>query len=245
MHLKSFIFATLLFSIGANGETCETLSLMKKIRDAEFIFSGKVIARKKDYSDIYYAKEESCGSKYVKFEVYTSWKGNVETGVDIYSWDACDSLGTYFDLGKDYLVFSKRNHEELVITELYGCYTETLIEAVENKSIRKLDRLYNKKSIFENSDVFGVWQSYSNSSDKGFPNVDTISFEFKRQHEFRATTLGGGKRKKYKGIFYAKGGGISLYDEDGPQYFKYQLYNGVMVLEARNGSVLYHLRKNN
>lgn len=234
----------LLFSYASHGSTCSPPSLTQKIEDSDYVFSGRVIERKKDLSSKHYAEDhESCGPKNAKFQVYTSWKGGAETGIEVYSTDACDWLGTYFDLGEDYLVFAEIDKENNRIVDISGCYTELLIRGLKNKSVSKLDRKLKQKSTFENSSIIGVWESYGNTSDKGYSGVDSVVFEFKKRNKFRALTEQGDTSTKYKGIYYAIDGGLSLYDQDGPQKYFYQIIDGIMVLESLDKQVIYHLKK--
>lgn len=244
MMARALLFWGLLFSYASHGSTCSPVSLKQKIEDSDYVFSGRVIDRKKDQSNKYSAEDhESCGPKTARFQVYTSWKGEAKSGVEVYSTDACDWLGTYFDVGEDYLVFAEIDKNTNKVVDLSGCYTELLIAGLKNKSISKLDRKFNQKSTFENSSILGVWESYGRASDKGYSGVDSVVFEFKNRNKFRAVTKQAGLSMKYKGVYYAIDGGLALYDQDGPQKYFYQIVGGIMVLESIDGQVIYHLKK--
>lgn len=227
------------------GETCDTPSLNKRIESADYIFSGKVVSRKKDTSNSIYATDHIlCGAKTAEIEVFQTWKGILENKVKVFSWDACNSLGTYFAEGEQYLIYAKhgnKNSDEIV--DVGACYTELLIESVRNRSVFKLNKKYKKETKFDNSELVGVWLSYGNSLDRPFQNVDQVVFQFKKRYKFVAKTFKKEKITKYKGNYYAKSGQFSLYDQDGPQDFIYKIQNEELVFETRDGEIKYHLKQ--
>ncbi len=227
------------------GETCDEPSFREKIEESDYIFSGKVVSREKDMSYAAYAGDHVlCGPKVAEIEVFQAWKGSLKDKVKVFSWDACDSLGTYFAEGKQYLVYANVDPEsDAQIVDVGGCYTELLIESVKSGDVFKLDKKFNRKSEFNNNELVGVWHSYGNIVDKPFTNVKRIIFQFEKRYKFMAKTFKDEKVSKYKGKYYAKSGQVSIYDEDGPQDFLYRLRGDELVLETRDGEIKYHLKK--
>ncbi len=245
MNKYIFMFISVLTSGMLEAETCVTPSLEKKIQAADYIFIGQVVLREKDTSEEAYKNDhERCGSKYATLKVFNSWKGGLKNEVKVYSWDACDSLGTYFDIKEHYLVYAKTSGKgEPYINDIGACHSELLIEALANNSIAKLDKKFKIQSVFSNSELYGAWESYDNQNDKPFKNVNKLKISFNEKFKFTASTYSKNDINRYIGIFYAKDGVISILDQDGPDFYYYEIVNSELVISSFDGETKYFLKK--
>lgn len=248
------VFAMLSTLSLANAETCVTPSLDEKIKSADAIFAGRVIARRKDISDGEYASDhDSCGGKFAKLKVMASWKGRVLDEQDVYSDDACDGLGTYFFTGDDYLVFATYDAlDKSLVTDIYGCYTEPLIESLTNQSIHVLNKKFQKNTVFSDADLSGFWQTYGNKADIFFDSdVDNgiAQFKFIDSAGLKMTFSEGEKVIEIDGGFYVKGGNVFigfLYDGEHQSFqLDYQFVGDELVLNSMDESFtfLFHLKR--
>jgi hypothetical protein len=82
------------------------LEIIDGKKEAEIIFSGT--ASKVNYLEKLDANTNMapCGGKIATFKISKVWKGGSQKNLDVFSDDGCLSLGSYFEEGKDYLVYA-------------------------------------------------------------------------------------------------------------------------------------------
>src|SRR5687768_11962661 len=108
MKLKLGLAA--IFLIGLNAPAyasqCTPATFDEAYSEAEIIFSGT--ASKVNYLEKLDANPNmaACGSKIVTFKILKIWKGGPQKNKEVFSADGCFLLGSYFEEGKDYLVYA-------------------------------------------------------------------------------------------------------------------------------------------
>jgi hypothetical protein len=112
-----FIATMILFCGPVIAMTCVTQELKKRYRAADYVFVATVKERVKLEEEkddgICWAKGESCGSKIATVNIGEVWKGEFETDTaTVYSMDGCYCLGTYFEIGKKYIVFGNKSDKK-------------------------------------------------------------------------------------------------------------------------------------
>ena len=111
------IIIIILFTVSlgrAYAMSCEPLPHETQVEGAEVIFQGTIIERKGIAPDgphvcaAYSEKKPRCGEKVATFQVTKTWRGELARKVKVHSEDACLCLGSYFEKGKEYIVFAKQ-----------------------------------------------------------------------------------------------------------------------------------------
>lgn len=116
--MKFWLMASLVMLVSpALAMQCMPRPLEENFKAADIIFVGKVEQRQAVESSepdgICWKQSEKqplCGSKVATFAISKLWKGTLPDthSVKVFSNDGCYCLGSYFETGKEYLVFA--NH---------------------------------------------------------------------------------------------------------------------------------------
>ena len=136
---------TLIISAAVHGMTCAPEATEKLFSKADFIFAGKVVERQKlreQPGGLCWMDGDKCGAKIATMKVGKVWKGTPGERITVYSEDACYCLGTYFDVGKKYLVFGVNSQDDAYsVKDLGACATDLYRYAKREKRIKELNKL--------------------------------------------------------------------------------------------------------
>ncbi len=149
----SLIVLFLSISTNAYAMQCVPKKFDEIVQQSDLVFTGKVIKRDAFNEDVdsfcwkYSSDNPSCGSKVAVFEINKVWKGDVQKStVSVYSGDACYCVGSYFNLGEEYIVFANKNSSKLPFSAEYSIgtvcdgTTSMLNHEYANELEQKLDR---------------------------------------------------------------------------------------------------------
>lgn len=243
LRTSVFLFLLLVSSV-ARTETCRDPGFSNKYKEADVIFAGEVISREKDLTDEEYSNDhESCGGKTANLKVMHSWKGSLQATQKVYSWDGCGSLGSYFEIGEHYLVFAKIDKTTPdVLSDIGGCYTDSLANSVADKTVRKLNRKTDNSFSFENEKIIGSWKSFQDPTDKPFEDVDGLELNFKKNNVVKLTTLGVDDEESHKGGYYVYENRLAIGMEESME-FNFSLSDNLLVIESIDRQFRYTLKR--
>ena len=243
LRTSLFVFLLLASSI-AHTETCDDPGFSNKYKQADVIFAGEVIDREKDLTDKLYANDhQSCGGKTASFKVMHSWKGSIQATQKVYSWDGCDSLGSYFMIGEHYLVFATIDEDNPnVLSDIGGCYTDSLANSIADKTVRKLNKKTKRDFHFDNDTLIGSWESFQDPTDKPFEEEKGLKLNFKKNNVVIMTFLDAEDDSSHKASFYAYENRLAISAEDSIE-FDFSIIDDLLIIESIDKQFRYSLKR--
>jgi len=233
--MKFLLFLSLLFFF-SNGfsMTCQRQEIEKIYNDFGFVFSGKVVERVKEKGEpgLCWSEGEACGTKIATIEIFDSWKGNLPTLVEVESDDACNCLGTYFNVGDQYVIFANKDMDSTKLIDAGACATESLSEMIVLEKLLTLNTLSKKNIDYIDNEILGLWESPDQAKDIPFEGTSKIKYRFENNNLMKEIHINEyGSSGVFLGTYFISSKNLVIKIEDNSLTFEYQIKDDELLFQ--------------